>query len=711
MSLNSNGGVHWCPKRQYERMAKQPSSLNPQTAAEREERPPRTPQNQCHGSRTTWQAPVDRAYYESPSNDSGSSILDLGHSIKQSSIYYESPSKHLPRYFGVMSSPETIEEPSSPSVSSYTSLQPSTEMDVCLEVRPSLELVTRAKPRVGRQPEIHSPHDEWEESKKEAVKNVYRYVRSATSSRLCADGGDTNAEITQHSANFAIEGMVNDGILAQEDVFFDGGCAYNVFASHVAQIVGCRVWGCEYVSTRIFIGANNMINALDDNAEVGALCNKNIAYVPCNLYHLQSLGPTTVAYFFDEAFPLDLIKYVCCIARATVGVKYICSYKASKWSSVHELIAERGFVLYKSYTVRKTGSGELNTLYVYRRNVKPGKKSWQNTYDGIEAAYVSPAWSEDDGKRRRHYQRLLKFVGDASARRALERRHKAVVPQTAEAKHLKDLQARGMYRVPSPCECMRCYQTNSCTTVLLLGMVYWDTDALTVDTLVRYVGDGTLTPAEARDTARCLAIEAAHPGAEVYTVSNANIGNVEPRVDRHVSVNFGSRHLVNSIKKLTGSALRFDQIALDYFWLPRGYAYDRIGKGLATALPALCRSVLEPTGCVYLPFHTDVIEALEEVENSFFSEFATTLISADDDMAIREHLLFTSTLSLPARTMESVFQKSLRQHDVYCKLSESEIRKFQGSKLGENLHVGQGIPQSHLSNARFIRLQRANGKR
>jgi len=96
-----------------------------------------------------------------------------------------------------------------------------------------------------------------------AVCNVYHYIRSTVTRQVLNDGGDTNAEITVKSVGDIVEMLRSQGVGA-DDVFMDGGCSYNVMASHVAQLLDCRVWGCEYVPTRVYLGTFNMMQALRD---------------------------------------------------------------------------------------------------------------------------------------------------------------------------------------------------------------------------------------------------------------------------------------------------------------------------------------------------------------------------------------------------------------------------------------------------------------
>jgi hypothetical protein len=80
--------------------------------------------------------------------------------------------------------------------------------------------------------------------------------------------------------------LIEAGFFDEHSVLFDVGCAYNVFAAHVAQRTGCKVWGCENVPTRVFVAAASMLKALEDKNQVGALYNRMIAYIFSDLFAL-----------------------------------------------------------------------------------------------------------------------------------------------------------------------------------------------------------------------------------------------------------------------------------------------------------------------------------------------------------------------------------------------------------------------------------------
>ena len=527
-----------------------------------------------------------------------------------------------------------------------------------------------------------------------AVHNVYTYVRSKTSHSLSADGGDTNAELTKASANDLIQHMMNEGVITATDVVMDGGCAYNVFASHVAQLAKCKVWGCEYVPTRVFIATGNMLRALEDPDDVGSLINPKIAYVPVDLYKLTSFGPTTVAYFFDEAFSLRLVEHICLTAAKTSSLSYILSFKASKRSSVHSTFARFGFVRLpeKTKKVRKSG-GEHNTVYVYERadcalpeptgDHKSVCACARMSDDVLANSYLWPAWSDDPTVRRRHYERL-----HAAATLALPTSRKRNVTTASSS------------------TCVWCEKRSCCTNVLCLGMVYWDTGATTVDGVAKLVLERELTPAMGRDTARCLALEAMG-NACVYTVAKQEEQNVRQRADRHVNTDICSRRFVRDIKKVT-KTVAFDQVSLDYFWMPRAYLHDRVGRQLIGRLKAFALELLQPKGCIYLPFHMDILSALAKTDATWAPYYDICLVSQRNTAALRENLLWTATGNIPSHTMEEVFEKRSNQESIYCRVTKAEVKSLPKPSVLSAVLLEK---MDDIESYRFICLRRNQHKR
>lgn len=498
-----------------------------------------------------------------------------------------------------------------------------------------------------------------QDAKARAIRNVYSYVRSSTSQSLSADGGDTNAELTQGSAQQLIEYLIKADILHEHDVFMDGGAAYNTFASHVAQVAKCRTWGVEYVTTRFYIATANMLNAFADPQRHGELVNPKIAYAPLNLYSLTMFGPTTLAYFFDEAFPIALIEHNVLVAANTPGLVYILSYKASKRRSVHGIFERFGFVRQDAVKVKKCG-GEHNTVYIYKRSdcavplseVEPTRACSSLTKEMLMQKYLDPAWSDDPNVRRCHYEALH----HEAENRLLSTRRQQVPWEPF-------------------CSCTCCQYRSNRRNVLCLGMIYADTTATNTDGVAHLVKQGEMTPQIGRDTARCLAMEA-HHNVNVYTLAVEN--DAPARSDRHITATFSGKNTIDDIKSVVPQGEYFEQIALDYFWMPKGYLHDRIGRRmLRERLVGFAEEVLKPGGSVYFPFHIDVLRRLAGGESLWKTYYDISFIRRDDEAQLRQHILWSATHTIPKETMHGVFEKEPGQETLYCRVHAREVLSAQ----------------------------------
>jgi hypothetical protein len=489
-----------------------------------------------------------------------------------------------------------------------------------------------------------------------AVRNVYTYIRSTVSKHLSADGGDTNAEITESSAERLIKMLIDAGFLHELSVFFDGGCAYNVLAAHIAQRVGCKVWGCEYIPTRTFIAAGSMLLALEDAKGIGSLTNPMIAYIFSDLFALSSFGLTTLAYFFDEAFPMTLIRHLLYVAANTPSVKYIVSFKASKRRSVHNVFFEYGFErVGESLHVKKTGSKESNTVYVYQRcdtsdgkaRKKPPQLSCQGTHLGKEALTIqlASAWGTKSIQRQ-YYQDVY-----GSAEGILSKQRSGVPDVIL-------------------CPCEYCVARGNERKVLWLGMAYAETDTTSADDIAELTVKKKLTPAQGRDTARCVAAEAGHDDVAIYTL--AKDSNNEVRFDRHIKTDFSKKTFVADIrKKLEPPDSLFAQVALDYIWMPKSYLKDRMGggKGVMSLLTGLA-SLVCVGGSVFLPFHIDVLVCLSETA-SWEKQYSVTML---DEARSDRNILFEATNTI-SHLMPSHFGKKADQEQLYCKVTKMEVQQ------------------------------------
>jgi hypothetical protein len=143
---------------------------------------------------------------------------------------------------------------------------------------------------------------------------------------------------------------------------------------------------------------------------------------------------------------------------------------------------------------------------------------------------------------------------------------------------------------------------------------------------------------EFRDRVRCEALE--NRGYEVYTLDNKHDLD-EGRPGRHCRANFvDSRRMLQSIRRLWGDNIQFDDIILDYFFSPAGWARERWSDGFfMNTIPLLKESgVLKPNGKMWLPWLECVDESLCEFRGKLAPSYDWKLVKDP-----WENPLFTAT--------------------------------------------------------------------
>lgn len=491
-----------------------------------------------------------------------------------------------------------------------------------------------------------------------AIRNVYRYIRSKNSKDLMADGGDTNAELTENSVNRYCDWLVAAIGLNADSVGFDGGCSYNVFCSHVAQRLGCKMWGTEYVPTRIFIGTGNFLKALEDPDNIGHLVNPKVAYVPLDLFALTSFGNATFGHFFDEAFSESLIHHCLIAAHNTPTMMHITSAKASKRQGMHRTFLTFGWKLKsKLEKVSKFGSNESNTFYLYERttqspdadlSVERLRACSAMTGDLLMAKYLKPAWSDSQEQRVAHYR-------DLHAKALIN------LDTTTNGRHRKVEK--------SHCQCDLCLSRHGDKKIMCLGMTLAEVDdTMTTSDLAQLVRRGKMSPMMARDTVRCMKLET-FTGHQVYTVSNINPTLASK--SQHISADFTTANLPSLIP-----TKGFQIVVMDYFWMPRSYTHDRIGNGLTILLKNLATKVLSSGGKIYLPFHLDLLEALATDSQSWSSVLSARLLTEEESLA---NPLYRATLQIEDDVLWEVFGKNPKEQlNEYCTVTKA---MYQSSSL------------------------------
>lgn len=235
------------------------------------------------------------------------------------------------------------------------------------------------------------------------------------------DVGYTYAEFTRHTAQHIIEQCVLHAGIGEDDVFLDLGSGFATFMLHFAQVVGCRSWGIEIVANRCSAAASCFLRALDDPDRIGALVNKKIAFVPADIYHFDSFGPTTIVHSYDEVFDDALILHIILTSLRTSTLKYLTSTKAARNPSIRQIYEMYGFQVVVKLKAKKEGSGSSNTLYLFLstwHSLHPGARSLypcNNVRFGLSEEaftkeYLEPGWSGEVNTLRSIFRKIIEDI-------------------------------------------------------------------------------------------------------------------------------------------------------------------------------------------------------------------------------------------------------------------------------------------------------------
>jgi hypothetical protein len=208
-----------------------------------------------------------------------------------------------------------------------------------------------------------------------------------------------------------------------------------------------------------------------------------------------------------------------------------------------------------------------------------------------------------------------------------------------------------------------------------------------VEQAVECVRRNILTEMDARDLARCVAVEQA-TNTRVYTVSR-EVGAVYN--DRHINCDFNTRNFCKKITDQFGEGIQFTQVILDYYWMPTGWLVTRWAKTLfQQTLPDLVRHQMLTfpskrkkarkhgagppydidEGVVFLPFCAHVckelVGALHILENYYEISFL-------DKKDLHGHSLWKGTMEIDPDVMQHRLGKRLDQEEIYCKFRPKDI--------------------------------------
>jgi hypothetical protein len=201
--------------------------------------------------------------------------------------------------------------------------------------------------------------------------------------------------------------------------------------------------------------------------------------------------------------------------------------------------------------------------------------------------------------------------------------------------------------------------------VLLLGMTH--PKGLVAD---------LINSGDKRDLARCTKIEEMFD-ANVYTVSMATKGGVLQN-ERHLAFDFSNKGFIKNLKDKFGAEIVFDQVVLDYIWMPDCYVNDNMKKAFYEIVLPNLPSLLKSQGKIFLPGLPSICINLMAANDKLKEHYEITFRGEAD---LDDHLLWKATQNI-AVTMEDTYMKENDQLKAYADLakklsatSSPEVRK------------------------------------
>lgn len=235
-----------------------------------------------------------------------------------------------------------------------------------------------------------------------------------------------------------------------------------------------------------------------------------------------------------------------------------------------------------------------------------------------------------------------------------------------------------------------------------------------MDRVAGLVRAKVLTQMDGRDLVRCRATEE-HCGVEIFCVSQEE-GAVY-RMDRHLRADINSRNFVRQLKKHFGRR-QFDQIVLDYFWIPRGWdrshwkasfftktlmAFAEVDVLSVYTLQSEFLDMRRATGTIYLPFS---LHCLREIAIAFDKLSAYYRLSFLRKGDLDEVTLWAGTQTVDRDTMAAVFGKQLDQEEIYCVVTKGQLRSVEDDpRMTRAMFMNFVECIGDISSVRFIVLE------
>jgi hypothetical protein len=231
----------------------------------------------------------------------------------------------------------------------------------------------------------------------------------------------------------------------------------------------------------------------------------------------------------------------------------------------------------------------------------------------------------------------------------------------------------------------------------------------TADTAIQCVKQKLLTQMDGRDLARCLATEE-HCQVDVYCVSQEK-GSIY-REDRHLDANFNRASFVKLLKKQFGQECRFDQIILDYFWIPAGWDvhhwsnrfFESTLVDLAPLLSAFPPSLMNGSvrRGIFLPFCFHCFQAILTHEEKLRKYYNILFLRNNELSCVT---LWAGTQCIDAKQMQTVLGKRKDQEEFYCTFTARHMREMEGGGGSKEALMELASSLEDFAAVRFIVLE------
>jgi hypothetical protein len=212
------------------------------------------------------------------------------------------------------------------------------------------------------------------------------------------------------------------------------------------------------------------------------------------------------------------------------------------------------------------------------------------------------------------------------------------------------------------------------TNILCLGVSYAQlgnytkTNTNTIDSVIDAVRCGKLTEMDGRDLARLIQTEL-ECGVDAYTVSLEEAAT-QYRADRHLYANFNRHGFVSSVQRAFAQ-VKFQQVLLDYFWIPSSWNANHWTRSFFKVTLAQMKGLLVSSqGRIYLPF---CLHCFKEVLACRKTLLQTYNISFLYKHQLGEIALWRGTQTIAEQTMQFTLGKRRDQEELYCRFGPSAV--------------------------------------